>query len=138
MAHETGYTIQTMAERCGMTAHTLRYYERIRLIHPIDRGPSGHRRYSDVDETWLNFLHWMRATHMPIREMLRYAALREAGPERAEKRRQILEEHRSELEKEIAKLQAALTLLINHLESLRNVEEAQKAAQSAASATRAA
>ena len=40
-----------------MTAHTLRYYERVGLIQPVGRARNGHRRYSESDEMWLNFLH---------------------------------------------------------------------------------
>ena len=76
---DAGYTIRSMAERCGMTAHTLRYYERVGLIQPVGRARNGHRRYSEADEAWLNFLHCMRATNMSIREMQRYAELREKG-----------------------------------------------------------
>ena len=58
-----------------MTAHTLRYYERVGLIQPVGRARNGHRRYSEADEAWLNFLHCMRAANMPIRDMQRYAEL---------------------------------------------------------------
>jgi DNA-binding transcriptional MerR regulator len=138
MAGEAGYTIQDMAARCGMTVHTLRYYERIGLIQPVGRGPTGHRRYSDADEAWLKLLHWMRTTDMPIREMLRYAALRDTGHKRAQEQRQILEEHRAGLEKEIAKLKEALSRLTRHIDSLRDVEEARTAAPPAASTGQAA
>lgn len=138
MTREAGYTIQTMAARCGMTAHTLRYYERIGLINSVGRGPSGHRRYSDTDEAWLKFLHWMRTTHTPIREMLRYAALRGVGPEHAQEQRQILEEHRAGLETEIVKLQGALSLLTHHIEGLRDVENARTSAPFVSSASQAA
>ena len=74
---DSGFTIRSMAERCGMTAHTLRYYERVGLIQPVGRARNGHRRYSEADAAWLNFLHCMRGTNMPIREMQRYAAMRE-------------------------------------------------------------
>jgi len=76
---DAGFTIRTMAERCGMTAHTLRYYERVGLIQPVGRARNGHRRYSEADAAWLHFLHCMRATSMPIREMQRYAAMRALG-----------------------------------------------------------
>jgi hypothetical protein len=42
-------TIAKAAERSGMSAHTLRYYERIGLIHPVDRGTNGHRCYGRDD-----------------------------------------------------------------------------------------
>jgi DNA-binding transcriptional MerR regulator len=38
-------TIAEAARRSGLSAHTLRYYERIGLIHPVERGANGHRRY---------------------------------------------------------------------------------------------
>src|SRR6202035_6175881 len=98
MVQDVGYSIQIMASRCGMTAHTLRYYERIGLIQPVRRGRNGHRLYSDQDGQWLTFLKSMRATQMSIREMKRYAELREGGTNRADEQRKILENHRASLQ----------------------------------------
>jgi DNA-binding transcriptional MerR regulator len=120
---DAGYTIRTMAQRCGMTAHTLRYYERVGLIQPVGRAQNGHRRYSDEDEAWLNFLHCMRATNMPIREMQRYAALRERGEASSLERRNILEEHRAVISEQIAALEKAHTLLTHKIENYRAIEE---------------
>lgn len=118
-----GYTIQTMAQRCGMTAHTLRYYERVGLIQPVGRAQNGHRRYSDEDEAWLNFLHCMRATNMPIREMQRYAGLREHGEETSNERRRILEEHRAAIAAQIEALEKAHALLTHKIENYRIIEQ---------------
>jgi len=118
-----GYTIRTMAERCGMTAHTLRYYERVGLIQPVGRARNGHRRYSDEDAAWLNFLHCMRATNMPIREMQRYAVLRERGEDTSLERRQILEEHRAAISAQIEALEKAHSLLTHKIENYRMIEE---------------
>lgn len=120
---DTGYTIRTMAARCGMTTHTLRYYERVGLIQPVGRARNGHRRYSDADEAWLNFLHCMRATNMPIREMQRYAALRERGDDTSLDRRKILEEHRATIASQIVALEKAHALLNHKIENYRKIEE---------------
>ena len=120
---ETGYTIRTMAARCGMTTHTLRYYERVGLIQPVSRARNGHRRYSDADEAWLNFLHCMRATNMPIREMQRYAALREHGEATTLERRKILEDHRATIAAQIVALEKAHALLNHKIENYRKIEE---------------
>ena len=120
---DAGYTIRTMAQRCGMTAHTLRYYERVGLIQPVGRAQNGHRRYSDEDEAWLNFLHCMRATNMPIREMQRYAALRERGEGSSLERRKILEEHRSVITGQIDALEKAQKLLTHKIDNYRAIEE---------------
>lgn len=120
---DAGYTIRTMAARCGMTTHTLRYYERVGLIQPVGRARNGHRRYSDADEAWLNFLHCMRATNMPIREMQRYAALREDGEATTLERRKILEDHRATIAAQIVALEKAHGLLNHKIENYRKIEE---------------
>jgi DNA-binding transcriptional MerR regulator len=116
-------SIQAMAARCGMTEHTLRYYERVGLIRPVRREQNGHRRYSDQDENWLNLLKSMRATQMPIRELRRYASLREAGDNCADAQRKILERHRAALESRIADLQDARALLTQKLDALPKLSE---------------
>src|ERR1700739_4460036 len=112
---DAGFTIRTMAERCGMTAHTLRYYERVGLIQPVGRARNGHRRYSEADEAWLNFLHCMRATNMPIRAMQHYAELREIGDSTSEQRRKLLEDHQAEIARQIEELQTAHALLTHKI-----------------------
>jgi DNA-binding transcriptional MerR regulator len=112
-----------MAARCSMTTHTLRYYERVGLIQPVGRARNGHRRYSDADEAWLNFLHCMRATNMPIREMQRYAALREDGEATTLERRKILEDHRATIAAQIVALEKAHGLLNHKIENYRKIEE---------------
>jgi DNA-binding transcriptional MerR regulator len=112
-----------MAERCGMTAHTLRYYERVGLIQPVGRARNGHRRYSEADEAWLNFLHCMRATNMPIRSMQRYAGLREQGDASSLERRKILEDHQAEIAAQIVELQKAHALLTHKIANYRKIEE---------------
>ncbi len=106
-----------------MTAHTLRYYERVGLIQPVGRARNGHRRYSEADEAWLNFLHCMRATNMPIREMQRYAQLRELGDATSLERRKILEDHQSAIAAQIAELQKAHALLTHKIANYKKIEQ---------------
>ena len=106
-----------------MTAHTLRYYERVGLIQPVGRAQNGHRRYSEADEAWIQFLHCMRATNMPIREMQRYAELRELGDATSLERRKILEDHQAEIAAQIAALQQAHALLTHKIANYRKIEQ---------------
>jgi DNA-binding transcriptional MerR regulator len=126
MMQDAGYSIQIMAARCGMTAHTLRYYERVGLIQPVWRGRNGHRRYSNQDGEWLKFLKTMRATYMSIREMKRYAALREGGNNRVDEQREILENHRVSLETRIADLRNAQALLTHKIEQFSKLSETER------------
>ncbi len=106
-----------------MTAHTLRYYERVGLIQPVGRARNGHRRYSEADEAWLHFLHCMRATSMPIREMQRYAELRELGDATSLERRKLLEDHQAGIAAQIVELQQAHALLTHKIANYKVIEE---------------
>ncbi len=100
------FTIQQMSKTTGLSVHTLRYYERIGLLEPVGRTPSGHRRYSDQDMAWCEFLLHLRATGMSISNMKRYTALRRRGDSTATERRRMLEQHQEEIRKKLDELMA--------------------------------
>ena len=95
-------SIAEAAEASGLSAYTLRYYEQIGLIAPIDRR-SGARRYSDADMRWLDFLVRLRATGMSMQAMQRYAQLLRKGNATSslDERQAMLEEHAARLEADI-------------------------------------
>ncbi len=106
MEHELEQlTIQEVAELSGLSAHTLRYYERIGLLRPIGRAANGHRRYSQVDVSLVIFLTYLRATGMPLRQMRAYVQYLEDGPESIQQRLSMLEEHRRTVQAHMAELQ---------------------------------
>lgn len=119
----SGYNIRNMAEQSGMSAHTLRYYERVGLIQPVKRARNGHRQYSKADAAWLNFLHCMRATNMPIRQLQRYAVLLEQGDATSEERRRILEDHQAEIAAQIGQLERAHALISMKIANYKAIEE---------------
>jgi DNA-binding transcriptional MerR regulator len=94
---EVSHTIRDAAGLTGVSAHTLRYYERIGLLPPIGRGTGGHRRYTDSDLGAVRFLTMLRATGMPIREMTEFVALTRAGDHTIPWRIEVLERHRDAL-----------------------------------------
>jgi|SRR5579884_2732846 DNA-binding transcriptional MerR regulator len=94
MSVTTGLTIAEAAAMSGVSAHTLRYYERAGLIG-VDRAASGHRRYSEDDLAWIHTLQCLRATGMPIRDIRRYAELVRSGDQNLEARLELLEQHRA-------------------------------------------
>ena len=94
---ENKRTVEQTAHETGLTADTLRYYERIGLITDIQRAKNGHRRYSDADIIWILFLKQLRATGMPIAQMKQFAQLRRDGDGSVTQRREMLEQHRQNL-----------------------------------------
>jgi len=103
--------IGELAKRSGLTAHTIRYYERIGLLPYADRNQSRQRDYDASILTWIEFLGRLKTTGMPIRDMLRYAALRERGVGTEAERRELLERHRAAVRAHVAELQACLLVL---------------------------
>ena len=104
------YSIGDFAEFTGLTAHTLRYYEKEGLLEP-ERKPNGQRFYSERDLEWITFIKRLKETHMPLKEIKQYATLRSSGQSTLEDRQELLALHRENLVQEI-------TLLQDHLEKL--------------------
>jgi DNA-binding transcriptional MerR regulator len=102
-------TIAEVAERTGLTAHTLRYYERDGLmLAAVDRAVSGHRRYSDRDLTWIEMITRLRSTGMPIRDVRRYADMVRAGDGNEAERLEVLKAHRERVEAQLSEVTAHL------------------------------
>ncbi|HEX7715784.1 MAG TPA: MerR family transcriptional regulator [Marmoricola sp.] len=102
-------TIAEVAARTGLTAHTLRYYERDGLmLGSVDRAASGHRRYSEGDLTWIEMITRLRSTGMPIRDVRRYAELVRAGDGNEAERLELLQAHRERVEAELARVTSHL------------------------------
>ena len=102
-----GWDIATTADRLGVSAHTLRYYERIGLVR-VDRDALGHRHYDTAAVRRLVFLTRMRTSGMPIRDLRRYIELVEAGRDTVPERLALLTEHREGLRARIDELRLAL------------------------------
>jgi DNA-binding transcriptional MerR regulator len=96
-----------MAERTGVSAHTLRYYERIGLLD-VPRDAAGHRRYGAGDYARVVFLSRLRMTGMPIRALQRYVALAGEGEGTVPERLAMLEEHRDAVRAQLQELVLAL------------------------------
>ncbi|PJR11507.1 MerR family transcriptional regulator [Sinorhizobium meliloti] len=115
--------IGELARRSGLSTHTIRYYERIGLLPHADRNPSGQRDYDASILTWIEFLDRLKGTGMPIREMLRYAALREHGVGTEAERSTLLEQHRERVRAHVAELQACLLVLDTKIAGYAGMEQ---------------
>jgi DNA-binding transcriptional MerR regulator len=105
-------TIQQMAEVSGLSAHTLRYYERAGLmIQPVGRDATGYRYYTQQDVIWIEFLKRLRATGMPIHDILRYTELCRQGEHTLSARLQLLKQHRSRVEEHPSEVQHHLSAI---------------------------
>lgn len=99
--------IADMAERAGVSTHTLRYYERIGLIE-VARDQAGHRRYDAAAIRRVVFLTRMRLSGMAISDLQIYIGLVDDGDATIADRLDMLLEHRDTLRAQIRQLQLAL------------------------------
>ncbi len=108
----SGLSIGQVAERTGLTAHTLRFYEREGIIvNPVRRGPGGRRIYSEDDVEWLNLLTILRATGMPVTAIRRYTDLVRAGDGNEHERLALLRGHQEHVTAQLAQLTERLDLI---------------------------
>ncbi len=109
---DTGVTIGRAAELTGLTADTLRYYERDGLmLRPVGRSSTGHRRYTESDLDWITLITRLRSTGMPIREVRQYAALVRAGAGNEAARLELLLAHRKAVLDQLAEVQGHLAAI---------------------------
>lgn len=117
-------SIDEVARRSGLTAHTLRYNERIGLIAPVTRAAGGQRRYAAADLEWIGFLLRLRETRMPVAQMQAFARLRSEGDGTAAQRRALLEAHLADVRASIAAMQRAARTLAGKITHYQAVERA--------------
>ena len=64
--------IMEVSEQYGLSSDTLRYYERIGLIPPVNRNESGVRDYNELDIRRVEFIKCMRSAGLPIEVLIEH------------------------------------------------------------------
>ena len=108
--------ISEVSEKFELSADTLRYYERIGLIPPVNRTDSGIRDYNDLDLRRVEFIKCMRSAGLPVEVLIEYVGLVQQGDVTAKERRQILIEQREDLLDKIESLEKVLGILDHKIE----------------------
>ena len=103
--------IAQISEQYGISSDTLRYYERIGLIPPVNRTGSGIRDYHATDVKRVEFIKCMRSAGLPIEALIAYVGLVQQGDQTIEARKEILMEQRDLLEARMKEMQKTLDLL---------------------------
>lgn len=103
--------IAEVVDEYGISADTLRYYERIGLLRPVRRNESGIRDYGEEDCARISFIKCMRGANVSIEALIEYMQLFEEGDATLEARKQILIEQRDEARRRLERIQAGLERL---------------------------
>lgn len=103
--------IAEVSEACGLSAHTIRFYEKSGMLPKIERSSDGHRRFTPRHLEWLTLLYWLRETGMSLEQMRRFTALAKEGDTGVSERRQILTDHAEVLKAKRAMLEKCESVL---------------------------
>lgn len=112
------FGIRTLAQRTGVSAHTLRYYESAGLMISVPRDNVGRRVYTEEHERWVAFLRRLREGGMNIAQVREYAELTRTEDDAARHRRlELLRAHRDEVRDRIRRLALHLEILDRKVDS---------------------
>jgi DNA-binding transcriptional MerR regulator len=124
------YSIQDVSKKTGLSAHTLRYYEKEGLITGVERSRGGFRQYTDEDLEALGLVCCLKNTGMSLQEILRFVQLTREGDYTLEERVELLRKHRENVIQRMAEMQKYLdkvTWKLNFFsEKLKAWEDAKK------------
>ena len=113
--------IAEVSERYGLSADTLRYYERVGLLRHVPRDASGIRNYDEIACKTVEFVKCMRGAGVSVEALVRYMDLFDEGDSTIPLRKALLIEQRDAIREKIAGLQAGLDRLdykIAHYEDI--------------------
>lgn len=105
------YTVSEVAKMLGVTAATLRYYEREGVLQFVERTPGGIRLFTDQDIPWLKQILILKQGGMSIKELRRYVELSIQGDRTLHERLQLFQEQRQNLQEQIKQLKKALDVV---------------------------
>ncbi len=98
-------TIKEIAARTGVSADTLRYYERMGIIPAVPRTSGGVRNYDENFVEWVAFIQTLKGAGMSLEAIADYINLAKLGEQTCQQRKRILAQARDVLLQKIEALQ---------------------------------
>ncbi|GMQ91001.1 MAG: Cu(I)-responsive transcriptional regulator [Gammaproteobacteria bacterium] len=111
------YQIGTIAQKLGLTADTLRYYEKIGLLPKVSRNTSGIRQYDDKDVSCLKFIQRAQRMNFSLAEIGDLLSMRKDPQHAKDEIRKLTSMKLNDIETHINEL----TTLRNELQLLLNL-----------------
>ncbi len=109
-------TISEVSKITGLSADTLRYYEKINLIKEVGRSAGGNRDYNEKDLDHLNFINCMKKAGCTLETIKEYIDLYQEGSETVNQRVNLLEGQKAALEANVREIQESIDYLNHKIE----------------------
>lgn len=113
--------IKKVSDLTGVSADTIRYYERIGLIPPVTRNQSGIRDFTEREIGLLEFVRCFRKAGVSVEALIDYVTLLEEGEGTEEARLAILKEQAENLDARLEELRAARERLSYKIDNYQEV-----------------
>lgn len=108
--------IGAVAEKSGVAAKTIRYYESIGLIDSADRTASGYRVYDVQDVETLRFVQRARGLGFAVKDVANLLALWRDRNRASSQVKALAANHVAEIDRKIAELQGMRNTLVDLME----------------------
>ena len=102
------YTVGEMAQKLGVPASTLRYYDKEGLLPFVERSSGGIRMFRENDFEWLQVIRCMKQAGMSIKDIRQYIELAMQGDDTIDTRLEMFQHQREVLTQQIQQLQHTL------------------------------
>ena len=99
------YSIGQVAQKMGLTAHTLRYYDKEGLLPFVKKNSSGLRMFSDEDIDWLVVIECLKGTGMQLKDIRQYIDWCQEGDATIGRRLEMFKRQKAKLEEQLRQLQ---------------------------------
>ena len=96
--------IGELSDRVGVSAHTIRYYERLGLLEPPKRTESQYRIYGEENEERLKFIQKAKRFGLSLDEIKQLITIRTQGTPPCASLKTMVEQHLDDLDRQIAEM----------------------------------
>lgn len=113
------YGIKEAAARTGLTAYTLRYYDKMGLLPFVERSEAGLRKFKEEDFEWIELINSLKDTGMKLEDIRIFIEWSMEGDDTLLQRLNMFRDRKKAVCGQIEKLQQTLEFLehkIHHYE----------------------
>lgn len=105
------YSIGELAKELGIPASTIRYYDKLKLLPPVNRTEGGARRFSEEDREMLFKVCCLKKMGFKLEEIKEYMKLQYEGDGTIDARAKTLEEQKALLQEQIQLLNRMMSAI---------------------------
>lgn len=102
------YTVKDISQKTGISAYTLRFYEKEGVLPVVDRGANGARMFNEQYIDMVKTVQALRSTGLPLAEIKEYVELYKRGDSTLQPRKELLEHQKSKVQEQISLLMSEL------------------------------